>query len=126
MRDFIEQVQPYIVSIVVAIIGVLTTMLLGFISNLKTRVNVWIDTKTSASQREILHKVASEAFSHAEAYFKAESSQAKMNQALDYASKKLANLGVKMTTDEIKAAIEKACLEYNANKVKVVKDGNAA
>ncbi|MMZ65372.1 hypothetical protein D1872_277730 [compost metagenome] len=57
--------------------------------------------------------------------FNSETGRNKLNQAFIYASSKLGNLGIQVTAEEINAAIEKACLEYNANKVKVVKEDKA-
>lgn len=133
MNEIMDQLQPYITSIVVALVGLLTTVILAVISKLKVRVNEWIDTKIeeskikiSESQREQLHKIANEAFAHAESMFKTESGIVKLSKAFIYASEKLGLNGIKVTDDEITAAIEKACLEYNANKVKVVKGDKAS
>ncbi|MNI00946.1 hypothetical protein D3C73_537640 [compost metagenome] len=127
MNQFIQEIQPYIMSIVVAVVGLLTTVVLALLASLKTKVNLWIDTKTSVSQRELLHKVAAEAFAHAETMFMDESGLGtrKLNEALIYASKKLGNIGVKVSTEELKAAIHNACLKHNADKVKVLKDGGS-
>lgn len=118
MNQIMDQIQPYVVSIVVAIVGLAATLVLGFIAQLKTKVNNWIDTKTSESQRELIHKIANEAFAYAETAFKSESGRNKLNQAFVYASEKLGTLGIKVTSEEINAAIEKAVLEYNAQKKK--------
>lgn len=124
MENTIELIQPYITSIVVAVVGILTTIVLGLLASLKTKVNVWIDTRTTASQRELLHKVANEAFAHAETVYNSESSRNKLNQAFIYASEKLGDMGIKVTKEEINAAIERACLEFN--KVKTVKEDKAS
>lgn len=126
MENTIELIQPYITSIVVAVVGILTTIVLGLLASLKTKVTVWIDTKTSASQRDLIHKIANEAFAHAESLFSSESGRVKLGKAFIYASGKLSNLGIKVSEDEVNAAIERACLEYNANKVKVVKENKAS
>lgn len=126
MENTIELIQPYITSIVVAVVGILTTIVLGLLASLKTSVKVWINTKTSASQRELIHKIANEAFSFAESTLSTESGRMKLSCAFMYTSEKLGMLGIKVTDDEINAAIEKACLEFNANKVKIVKEEKAS
>lgn len=126
MNEIMDQLQPYITSIVVAVVGILTTIVLAFIAQLKTKVNLWIDTKTSASQRELFHKIANEAFAHAETVFSSETSRNKLNKAFIYASAKLSDLGIDVTAEEIHAAIEKACLDHNANKSKIVKKDKAS
>lgn len=118
MNEIVNQVQPYIISIVVAIVGIIATVILSLLTQLKTRVNIWIDTKTSESQRELIHKIACEAFAYAESTFNSEGGRSKLNQAFMYASEKLGKLGIKITAEEINAAIEKAVLEYNAQKKK--------
>jgi len=118
MNEIMDQVQPYIISIVVAIVGILTTVVLSLLAQLKAKVNVWIDTKTSESQRELIHKIANEAFAYAETVLNSETGRNKLNQAFMYASEKLGKLGIQVTAEEINAAIEKAVLEYNAHKKK--------
>lgn len=116
MENIIELIQPYITNIVVAVVGILATIVLGLLASLKTRVNVWIDTKTSASQRELLHKIANESFAYAETSFSTESGRNKFNKAFIYTSDRLGKLGIEVTAEEINAAIEKAVLEYNSKK----------
>lgn len=123
-QSIIEQIQPYVSTVVIAIIGLLTTVILGFINSLKNKAHEWFEANTSVKQREIIYQIASEAFSHAEAIYKEQNGKAKMNQAFIYASDKLGQTGIAVSPEEIRAAIEKACLEYNANKVKVVKEAS--
>lgn len=92
---------PYIV---IVIYGLLKTKILSFIKN------------------EMLHRVATEAFSLAEAKYKEMNSKGKFNHAYSYASDKLGRLGIKVSAKEVEAAIEQACLKYNAEKKKVVVD----
>jgi len=110
-----EHIQPALATIVIALVGILTTVILSLLALLKTRVNLWIDTKTSASQRDLLHKICNEAFAHAETLFQGQGAVRKMNEALQYASDKLGRLGIKVSTEELKAAIHDAWLK-NQNK----------
>lgn len=116
MENIMDQIQPYVVQVVSALISILALIVLSFLALLRTRVNLWIDTKISASQRDLIHKIANEAFAYVEATMTTESGRNKLNQAFIYTSEKLGKLGIQVTTEEINAAIEKAVLEYNSNK----------
>lgn len=116
MGNIMEHIQPYVGEIVSALISILALVVLSFLALLRTRVNLWIDTKISASQRDLIHKIANEAFSYAESTLNTESGRKKLNQAFIYTSEKLGKLGIKVTDEEINAAIEKAVLEYNSKK----------
>ncbi|MDU8671566.1 MULTISPECIES: hypothetical protein [Paenibacillus] len=61
-QTIIENVQPYVNTIVTAAAGVLTAFVLGGLNKLKTKVNVWLEARTSAAQREVIHKIAGEGF----------------------------------------------------------------
>lgn len=111
-----EHIQPYLSEIIQALVGILALLVLSFLALLRTRVNLWIDTKISSNQRELIHKIANEAFAYAESTMSTESGRNKLNQAFIYTSEKLGKLGIQVTTEEINAAIEKAVLEYNAQK----------
>jgi len=116
MQNIWEQIQPQVSGIVLTIVGILATVVLSLLALLKVRVSLWIDTKTSAAQRELLHKIANEAFAYAEATLNSGDGRLKLNQAFLYASEKLGKLGIQVSSEEINAAIEKACLDYNASK----------
>ncbi|MDF2651812.1 MAG: hypothetical protein K0Q73_7617, partial [Paenibacillus sp.] len=62
-------------------------------------------------QRELLHKVAGEAYAYAETVYKSSESQIKLAQALEYATQQLGRKGIKVTPAEIRAAIEAAYLK---------------
>lgn len=116
--NIIEYIQPYLEDIIKNVVGILALIVLSSFALLRTKIKVWIDTKTSANQRELLHKIANEAFAYAETVYNSEPSRNKLSQAFIYASNRLGKLGIKVTEEEINAAIEKAVLEYNAQKKK--------
>ncbi|MNN65728.1 Phage holin protein [compost metagenome] len=58
----------------------------------------------------MLHRVAAEAYALAEKELSG--STPKFNKAFAYVSDQLGRAGIKVTSDEIKAAIEKAVLDY--------------
>lgn len=112
MQDIFNDAQPYLSTLVLALIGLLTTVVLRVISVLQKKVLLWIDSKTSAADREVLHKIASEAFAIAEKTVTG--SQTKYNTAYSYTSEMMGKAGIQVTPEEIKAAVEKAVLDYNA------------
>lgn len=116
MNEVWESIQPQLTTIVSSIIAVLVTLVLALLAYIQKRVIVWINSKTSLSERELVHKVASEAFAIAENAFNSQAGKAKMNFAYSYTSDLLTKAGIKISDDEIKAAIEKAVLDYNLKK----------
>ncbi|OBA07811.1 hypothetical protein A9P44_00210 [Paenibacillus polymyxa] len=114
MQTIIETVQPAISTIVTAIVGILVTFALAGINTLKNKANNWLDARTTAAQREVIHKVAGEAFALAQTTFKDAGGVRKMQEALQYASLRLTEQGIVVTSTELQAAIEKAYLEFNS------------
>ncbi|URJ46364.1 phage holin, LLH family [Paenibacillus polymyxa] len=114
MQNVIETIQPAINTIVTAVVGVLVTFVLAGINTLKNKANAWLDARTTAAQREVIHKVAGEAFALAQTTFKEAGGIRKMQEALQYASLRLTEQGIVVSPTELQAAIEKAYLEYKA------------
>lgn len=114
MQTVIDQVQPYITTVVLAIIGVLATVILRAIALLQAKADSWFDAKLSVSQRELLHKIATEGFAYAQTVYKDLGGDDKLRYALTYASKQLEIRGVIVSTEEIRAAVEDAYLKYKA------------
>jgi hypothetical protein len=114
MQPIIDQAQPYITAVALAIVGVLATVILRAVGLLQQKANSWFDAKLSVSQRELLHKIASEGFAIAQTVYKDLGGEEKLQQALLYSSDQLASKGIKVSTEEIRAAIEDAYLKYKA------------
>lgn len=114
MQNVIETIQPAINTIVTAIVGILVTFALAGINTLKNKANNWLDARTTDAQREVIHKVAGEAFALAQTTFKDVGGVRKMQEALQYASLRLTEQGIVVSPTELQAAIEKAYLEYKA------------
>ncbi|WP_025716418.1 phage holin, LLH family [Paenibacillus sp. 1-18] len=114
MQTIIETVQPYVNTIVTAAAGVLTAFVLGGLNKLKTKVNVWLEARTTAAQREVIHKIAGEGFAFAQTAFKEAGGERKLQEALQYTSLRLTEQGIVVSPTELQAAIEKAYLEYKA------------
>lgn len=115
MQPIIEQVQPYVATIVLAIVGLLVTVILGAVNVVKAKAGAHFDAKLTATQRETLHKIAGEAYAYAETAFKDTGGSAKLAEALQYASSQLINRGINVSELEVRAAIEKALLEFQGS-----------
>ncbi|WP_025718440.1 phage holin, LLH family, partial [Paenibacillus sp. 1-18] len=104
----------YVNTIVTAAAGVLTAFVLGGLNALKTKVNTWLEARTTAAQREVIHKIAGEGFAFAQTAFKQAGGERKLQEALQYTSLRLTEQGIVVSATELQAAIEKAYLEYKA------------
>lgn len=111
MQPIVEAAQPYVTAIVTAIVGALAAVLLAAVGVVKAKAVTYLDSKLEATQRELLHKVAGEAYAYAETVYKSKESQVKLAQALDYATQQLGRRGINVTPAEIRAAIEAAYLK---------------
>jgi hypothetical protein len=111
MQLIIEYVQPYVSTIVLAIVGLIATVFLGAINMLKAKAGAYFDAKLTAAQRELLHRIAEEAYAFAETVFKDVGGPAKLEKALQYAIEQLAKSRVSVSAVELQAAIEKAWIE---------------
>lgn len=109
-----DLLKPYLDTIVQALIGLLVALILSAIAVLRKKVEAWLDSRTSAQQREILHRLAGEAMALAETELKKQGGIAKMDAALKYVLSRAADYGIQVGIDTIRAAIEKAVLDYNA------------
>lgn len=115
-NSVIEQAQGALSVVVLAVITSLAGILIAFVYTARDKALKWLESKTTESQRNTLWKIAQEAFAHAEVAGLPEKGKEKLNYALDYAAKRLQDAGIDVTTAEMKAAIEKACLEHNKAK----------
>ncbi|APB78385.2 phage holin, LLH family [Paenibacillus polymyxa] len=120
MQTIIETVQPYVNTIATAAAGVLTAFVLGGLNKLKTKVNVWLEARTTVAQREVIHKIAGEGFAFAQTVFKEAEGERKLQEALQYTTLRLAEQGITVSAVEIRSAIEKAYLEYNSKTKAIV------
>jgi hypothetical protein len=123
--NIIQSAQPYVTTVVTALIGLLATWALIGINALKAKANVLYEARTTAAQREQLHRIASEAFAYAETVFRDYGGEQKLAEAKGYLLQRLNALGITLTDAEIRAVIEKVVLEYNA-KVKPPVTNSAA
>ncbi|MFB6364455.1 phage holin [Paenibacillus elgii] len=107
--------QPFISDIALSVIGLVSAAAITMFFKLKKNVIGWIDSKTTGQHREILHKVAEEAFAFVETSASGQKGAEKLNLAIEYANKHLGESGIQMDPAAIRAAIEKAVLIHNAS-----------
>jgi hypothetical protein len=105
-------IDENVTIIVKSIIGFATMLILFGLNQLKVKILLSIEKQKIVKDRELLHKIASEGFAMAEQALNG--SSAKYNAAFSYTSEMLGKAGVKITGEEIRAAVEKAVLDYNA------------
>lgn len=114
MQTIIEAAQPYLNTVVTGLLGALVAVALSGLTLAKGRAIAWLESRTTVLQRETLYKVAGEGFSYAETVLKGKAAQDKLDGALEYVSERLADIGISYSDDEIRAAVEKAVLDFNA------------
>jgi LL-H family phage holin len=126
MEQIWNDISPLVSSILLEVIKLLTAIILAGFGYLQIKAKASINTIKDKAQRELLHKIADEAFAHAETFFANESSQIKLNKALSYVSSKLGELKINLSLEEVRAAVEKACLEYNTKKKVLIENKKAS
>lgn len=112
-NQIIEVLQPIVITVVTAIVGLLASYALVAVNKLKDRAAAWLDARTTESDRQTLHKIAQEAFAYAETAFTTPAGDNKLEAALGYAIDKLQAVGIQLSQEEIKAAIHDAWLKYD-------------
>ncbi|MCZ8518902.1 phage holin [Paenibacillus caseinilyticus] len=106
-----ELVQPYLQTVLQALVSALALIVIAAVGGLRSKAEGWIETRTTVQQREKLHLIAKEGMALAEAVFKGAGGEAKLQEAEKYVLDHLADIGLNLTSTEIRAAIEKAVLE---------------
>ncbi|WP_025685985.1 phage holin, LLH family [Paenibacillus maysiensis] len=114
-EQLIEAAQPYVVTIVTALIGLLATIATSALKKAQQKATEYYVSNTSVKDREFLHKVGVEAVAYAESVFKDFEGDKKLQEAIDYVIGRLRVMGLNVTEQEIRAVIEKAVQDYNAN-----------
>lgn len=109
-----EMVQPYLNALVTALVGLLATLLLAAITSLRSKVEAWLEARTSAAQREVLHRLAEEAYAFSEKMYQGSGGDDKLEAALQYVTARLNLDRMGLTGSDIRAAIEKAWTELDA------------
>jgi arginine repressor len=95
------------------LLGIISLLIIAAMVELRKRILKWIETRTTKEQRELLHKLAEEAFSYTETVFRDLKGKDKLDAAINYVSRAVKKKGIPLESYEIQAAIEKAVLQYN-------------
>jgi LL-H family phage holin len=111
--NLLEIAQPYLYAIATALISLLAAVVLAFIARLRTQVEAWLVARTSAAQRELLHKLAAEAYAYAERQYGGQEGQVKLDAAVQYVLQRLHMDEIGMTSKDVTAAIQKAWAELD-------------
>ncbi|MBW7454658.1 phage holin [Paenibacillus sepulcri] len=104
--------EPYLIMIVQALVGLLAAFLLGCIAKLHKKVSIWLDIHTTSGQRDMLDKLAKEAAALAEATYIESGGPQKLEAAFAYVANHITRLGIEVSAETIRAAIEKAVLDF--------------
>ena len=108
----IELLQEPLKLFVTGIIGILTTVIIFVITELKNKVMTWLDSRTTNEQRDLLNKWCEEAFAYVETIYKDLKGKDKLDAAILYVSRQAKAKKIPLESYEIQAAIEKAILQY--------------
>jgi LL-H family phage holin len=100
-------------QVVLALVSLLAAITLAVLAGARRRVLDWIDSRKNLAQRDLLHRLAEEAFALVEQTMAGSKSTEKLSAASNYLSRLLESKGITVGSDEIRAAIEKAVLQHN-------------
>lgn len=103
-------------QVVLALVSLLAAITLAVLAGARRRVLDWIDSRKNLEQRDLLHRLAEEAFALVEQTMAGSKSADKLSVASTYLARALEARGITLSPDEIRAAIEKAVLQYNQQK----------
>lgn len=114
MNTVIEIAQPYLETIATAIIGLLAMLVLALIARLRAKLEAWLSARTSAAQRELLHKLAGEAYAWVEHQYATEDGQQKLTEAVRYVLDRLRLDKIGLSVEDVTAAVQKAWSELDS------------
>jgi hypothetical protein len=109
MQDFL---QPYLNDVVNAIVGLVAALLIAAFIKLRLKLVSYIDSHTTAAERQLLHSVAAEAVAYAGTVFKDQNGELRLESALSYVNTHLKPYGISFTEAELRGAVEKAYADY--------------
>jgi len=121
LQEIIEASHSYLVTIILALISLLASVTLAVIYEIRRRLLSWIDSRTSKEQRELIRLMSVEAFSFAEMVYNHTDSKKKLDAANNYLRERLKEKGINISSDEIRAAIECAVMEFHSAREKMKK-----
>jgi LL-H family phage holin len=114
MKTALELAQPYLETIAIASFGLLAMVTLYFIAQLRAKVEAWLVARTNTAQRELLHKLATEAYAWMERQYGPEAGQQKLTEAVRYVMDRLHMEKIGLSVEDVTAAVQKAWQELDA------------
>lgn len=113
-QSIISLLHPYLITILQAALVGLVGVIGTYVLQGKEHFLKWLRAHTTAKQRDTLHRLGEEAFAFAKTVYIDHDGPSKLAAAVAYFSSRLEEIGIDASTDEIRAAIEKAYLAYQA------------
>lgn len=104
-------IEPFAKEIIVAIISVLTAGVSTLVGVVVRFVLTKIASVKNANNRDILERIARDAYALVKQTMEKEKNQDKIAHAIQYVSDTLKNYKINMTPQEIRAAIEKVVVD---------------
>lgn len=115
-----EKITQYATEIILALIGLLAVYVKIWLDGLKKKAEAYYDARTTAAQRETLERLGWEAFAFAETVYREMKGPDKLAEAVKYLEDKALRLGINITFEEARAAVEKAWLEDKRKELPVM------
>lgn len=109
----LELLQPYLTDITLSLISLLTALIITGLVALRKKIFTWINNVNSKEQQHLLQFVANQVFSLVEMSMQHETSQKKINTAIEYACEILEKYGINVSLKEVRSAIESEVLKHN-------------
>jgi len=108
--------NDYVARIVLTAIGLAVLALLTLLWWAWTsKVRPWLDVRLTATQREIIERLARDAYAWVEKNWPG-IGRDKFEKACEWLSLKLGRIGMKIPAEEVEAAVQRAWEEFNASK----------
>jgi hypothetical protein len=114
MQTVLDLAQPYILTILQAVLAMLAAIVLALLYKLRSKIEQWLDTRTSANERELLHRLAAEAYAFVEQEWKELDGESKLEAAAEYVLERWKLRAVGLDYNSVKAAVRKAWTELDA------------
>ena len=106
-----QKLTEYTTEIILTVIGILAVYVRVWLNDLKKKAEAYYQARTTAAQRSTLEMLGKEAFAFAETVYRDTKGQDKLAEAVKYLEDKARKLGIFITFEEARAAVEKAWLE---------------
>lgn len=116
-----EIISQHLTEVLIALIGLLAVYVKIWLNDLKKKAEAYYEARTTAAQRETLQKLGAEAFAFAETVFREMKGPDKLAEAVKYLEDKAWQLGINISFEEARAAVERAWLEDKRKEVSVTK-----